>query len=124
MKDAETLEGQIDEIRALLSKKLGARGRDFPATLARARRRLPKALRAEGQLLAAALPMMAHPKLSLTLDTARLDQAARALREHLGAIDLAERRKTFWLGVLGAAAFNLLLVIVIFLAWLAWRDQV
>ena len=43
-------------------------------------------------------------------------QATAALRDHLGAIDLADQRKGFWLGVLGSMAFNVLLVIVIALA--------
>lgn len=124
MREQETLEGQIDEIRQLMRKKLGVRGRDFPGALSRAGRRMPREIRAEGQMLASALPLMAHPKLGRTLDTGRLERAAAALREHLGAIDLAEQRKTWMLGVLGSIAFNLLLLIVLFLVFLVWRGYV
>ncbi|MFD2854563.1 hypothetical protein ACFSZS_06970 [Seohaeicola zhoushanensis] len=77
---SNSLDAQTDEIRQLMRQKLGVRGRDFPTALARAKRRLPKALRKEGQMLAAALPMADHPKLGQTLDRARLDRAAGAAR--------------------------------------------
>lgn len=122
MSNSQTLDAQIDEIRLLMRRKLGVKGRDFGTALSRARRRLPKALRAEGQVLAAALPMKDHPKLGRTLDHARLDQAAGALRDHLAGIDLAERRKTLAFSILGSIAFNLLLVLVIAVTLYYWQS--
>ncbi|GHF60821.1 hypothetical protein [Seohaeicola zhoushanensis] len=121
---SNSLDAQTDEIRQLMRQKLGVRGRDFPTALARAKRRLPKALRKEGQMLAAALPMADHPKLGQTLDRARLDRAAGALREHLGAIDLAEGRKALLFSILGSVAFNLLLVMVLIVVVLRWQGAV
>lgn len=119
--NSDTLDPQIDEIRQLLRKKLGVKGRDLPSALARAKRRLPKAMRDEGRLLVAALPIRAHPKLSRTLDMPRLTQAATTLKDHLRAIDLKEQRKTLMFAVLGSVAFNLLLVIVLAVVVFYWQ---
>lgn len=123
MIDGEAFKGELEGLRQLMRQKLGVRGRDFPSALARAGRQLPRALRAEGKAVVAALPMLDHPKLARTIDGARMAQATAALRDHLGAIDLADRRKGFWLGVLGSMAFNILLVIVIAVVFLAWRTK-
>lgn len=121
---SNSLDAQTDEIRQLMRQKLGVRGRDFPTALARAKRRLPKALRKEGQALAAALPLADHPRLGQTLDRARLDRAAGALREHLGTIDPSEGRKALLFSILGSVAFNLLLVMLLIVVVLRWQGAV
>ena len=54
----------------------------------------------------------------------RLGKAAGALETHLKSIDLADRRKGFFLGVLGTMAFNILLLAALLFAVLRWRGLI
>ena len=112
---------RIAEITALMRAKLGARGRTLEATLRAARHRLPRHVRAQAQRLAEAERFATHPKLRLTLDATALDRAARTVEDHLTAIDLADRRKGWWLGMLGGLAFNLLAFAALLVGLLMWR---
>ena len=116
-------EAEIARTATLLREKLGARGEDLKSALNRARPRLPRRIYRQGMVLAAAEPLAGHPRLRLTLDHAALGKAAGEVRAHLDAIDLADRRKGWWLGMLGGLAFNLILFVtlcVIALRWLGW----
>ena len=62
-----------------------------------------------------------HPRLSMTLDEEKLGRSAADLRDYLEAIDVADRRKGWWLGMLGGLAFNMILFFVLLLAVLRWR---
>ena len=121
MSDDNPLAERVNQIRELMRQKLGVRGRSFSAALAKANRRLPRSLRKDGRLLADALPMAEHPKLRQTLDMRRLEGAAASLQAHLEAVDMADRRKGWILGVLGTIAFNLLVLSAIALGLLIWR---
>jgi len=112
---------QIDQITQLLRDKLGVRAADFPAALERARRRLPRRVYRQGQVLARAAPLLGHPKLGLTVKTAEITRANQTMRDYLESIDLADQRKGWWLGVLGTMAFNLLAVVGLTIAVLVWR---
>lgn len=112
---------RIAEITALMHARLGARGSTLRDVLRRARHRLPRRIRAQAARLAEAESFAAHPRLRLTLDTAALDKAAREVETHLNTIDLADRRKGWWLGMLGGLAFNMLAFLALLLALLVWR---
>ncbi len=117
------LSAEIDEIRGLLSEKEMASG-DLSSAFTKARRRLPRHVFRQGMLLARARPLLDHPKLALTVDNKKLDQAAKDVLSHLRSVDLAERRKDRWLGVLGSVAFSLLAVAALFILVLRWRGFV
>ena len=68
--------------------------------------------------------MAGHPKLRLTLDTPALAKAAREVQDHLRSIDVADRRKGWWLGALGALAFNILLFGALVIAFMMWRGLI
>lgn len=124
MRPPERTGEEIAELADLMRARLGVRGPTLRAVLARARHRLPRRIRARAARLAEAEPLARHPKLRLTLDHAALARAAAELRGHLDAMDLAERRRGWWLGVLGGLAFNMLLLAGLLLALLRWRGFV
>ncbi len=64
---------------------------------------------------------MAHPKLRLMVDEAKVEKAHKTLVEHLKTIDPVERRKTPVLGTLGVVSFNLIVVVVALVSFLIWR---
>ncbi|MGD9866357.1 MAG: hypothetical protein AB7S99_24440 [Pseudodonghicola sp.] len=121
MTDPARIETRIEETAALLRDKLGARGQTLGAALARAGRRLPRRIRSQARLLAEAERFAQHPRLRLTLDGAALGKAADEVGAHLKAIDLADRRKGWWLGLLGGMAFNILAWFGLLLGVLVWR---
>lgn len=120
---ASSLEQDIEEIRALLKEREHASG-DLAAALKRARRRLPRRVYRQGLRLAEALPLLEHPKLRLTVEEKPLRGAARELRAHLEQIDLADRRKGFWLGILGSIGFSVLAVLALLIVVLRWRGLI
>ena len=122
--EASAISLQAEELRQLMRAKLGVRGGTFQGALKRGARQLPRHLRQQGQVLADALPMAAHPKLRQTLDHRGLDRAVTDLRQYLDDVDLADRRKGFVLGVLGAMAFNVLAVIALLIVFLVWKGFV
>ena len=115
---------RIAGIRALLAERLGARGPDLARALSRARRDLPRRAWRAGRALARAETLAAHPRLRATLDLPALHAAARELEAALQAIDPADRRKGWWLGVAGGLAFNLLALLALLIVFLRWRGHV
>lgn len=108
----------------MLRERLRLRASGAEAALVKARPQLPRQLRRHADLLARAVGLMEHPKLRQTLDQEALGQSAEALFEHLSAIDLADRRKGFWLGVLGSIAFGMITVFALVVVVLVWRDVI
>ena len=119
--DTISIEAQIAQTAALLRHRLGTGGADLSRTLAKAKHRLPRRIYRQGQRLARAEAMSHHPKLRLTLDQTGLGQAAQEVQAHLTSIDLADRRKGWMLGVLGALSFNLILAFALLIAFLVWQ---
>ncbi|MFC3615147.1 hypothetical protein ACFORG_15385 [Lutimaribacter marinistellae] len=114
---------QIDEVATLLREKLGVKGQSFDLALRRAKHRLPRRVYREGMVLARAEALSAHPRLACTIDQGRLDGAARVVTAHLTDFDPGEARKTWWLGVLGGLAFNILLFGVLIILFVLWRQS-
>lgn len=114
---------EIEEIRSLLSEREQASG-ELAKALTKARRRLPRRVFRQGMLLAKARPLLDHPKLALTVDDKRLHRAAQEVLGHLRSVDLVERRKDRWLGLLGSMAFSLLAVVALLVLVLRWRGFV
>lgn len=121
MSDQIAVQDQIAQTVGLLREKLGVRGKTLEAAVRKARHRLPRRVHKQAMKLAQAEDRAAHPRLRLTLNTPALSKAAREVRTHLESIDLADRRKGWWLGMLGGLAFNLLLLLVLLLVFWGWR---
>ncbi|MFW8634133.1 hypothetical protein [Cribrihabitans pelagius] len=120
---AASLEQEIADIRQLLKQREHATG-DLAAALTRARRRLPRRIYRQGMQLARALPLLEHPRLRLTVEEKPLRAAAEEVKAHLRQIDLAGRRKTLLLSILGSMAFSLLAVFTLLVIVLRWRGFV
>lgn len=123
MTDQISLDETIAEIGTLLRAKLGVRGKDLGVALGKARHRLPRRIYRQAMTLVQAEPLAGHPKLRLTLDGAALTTAATEVSAHLEAIDLADRRKGWWLGALGGLSFNLILFTGLLIGLLVWRGN-
>ena len=121
MSIAPPLDQMISTVLGDLRAKLGVRGKNLAAAMAKARHRLPRRIYRQGMILVAAEPLAAHPKLRLTLDQPALRAAADEISAHLATIDLAEKRKSWLLGMLGGLSFNLILMVALLISFLVWR---
>ncbi len=121
MNEQLSLDLKIAAIVVQLREKLGVRGKDLGTALGKARHRLPRRVYRQAMTLVRAEPLAGHPKLRLTLDNEALSKAAAGVSEHLDAIDLADRRKGWWLGTLGGLSFNMILMAVALVGVLIWR---
>lgn len=114
----------IGRVRSSLRDKEGISGPDLDAALRKARRRLPRRIWRLGRRLSKVEPMVAHPKLVMTLDHAALRKAGAEVLSYLDGIDVADRRKGWWLGLLGSLVFNLLLFGALMIALLKARGLI
>ncbi len=112
------------EVADLLGERLGVRGPTLEVRVARARRRLPPALRLAAAELVEARRMAAHPRLARRLDPARVTRAHAALVAHLASIDRGAMRRAMVLDLLASAAFRLVAVAGLVLVVLVWRGLV
>jgi hypothetical protein len=124
MQDSEEIKSEADALRELFEKHLGVKAPTFERAVKRAGRRLPRGLRQQAARIVEAEAFSAHPKLAPRVDRAAFDRAARDLSLYLKSIDLAQQRKDRWLNLLAGVAFNMLIVLALFLAWLWWQNSV
>lgn len=108
-------------LSALGEQKLGIRGASIVRLSRKAAPRLPRAVRRDLRRVAEAAPLADHPRLRLTLDARELKRAGARVEAHLAGIDPADRRKGWWLGLLGGMAFNILLAFALLIVLLLWR---
>ncbi|WP_050603279.1 hypothetical protein [Ruegeria sp. 6PALISEP08] len=118
------IQTRIAETVALLRAKLGVRDKTLEASIRKAKRRLPRRVYKQAMVLARSEAMAAHPKLRLVLDTPKLNHASEVVQGHLSAINLADRRWGWFLGMLGGLAFNLLALTTLLLVFLWWRGLI
>ncbi|MBD3765322.1 MAG: hypothetical protein IE927_11510 [Rhodobacterales bacterium] len=121
---ATTIQQMADRVAGLMEERLAVRGTGLAEKLRRGRRRLPRRLRAEAQLLAEAADLARNPRLALRIDQERVATAYDALVRHLGALGRAERRRAVALSMLRGVAFSLLAVAGLVAAVLAWRGLI
>ena len=112
------------KLRGLMQQKLDVRGRDLRQSLQRAGRRLPKLVRTRGAALMRAEMLAHNPKTARQVDVEAVERDYEFVRAHLVAIDVDELRKTRFLSITGAVVANLIVVPVLFIVWLWWRDYV
>ncbi|MEM9550637.1 MAG: hypothetical protein AAGA05_05655 [Pseudomonadota bacterium] len=122
MNDADLLAAQFAETKALFRDKIGGSGETLAQRLKSRGHKLPRTVRKSAAKLAAAEPMLAHPKLRLTQDMHALGKALSEVDSHLKSISISDQRKGWWLGVLGGMAFNLLLFGTFLVVIYVWRN--
>jgi hypothetical protein len=119
--NAAQVEKYTDEVKRLIEQRLRIKSATLDKALSRVGRLLPTWAQREGRYLTQATQVMAHPKLRLMVDEAKVEKAHKTLVEHLKTIDPVERRKTRVLGTLGVVSFNLIVVVVALVSFLIWR---
>lgn len=109
-----------ERVSALLSERLGVKGRSLSEQIDRAGRRLPRKVRAEARILANATGLHSNPKLAAIADHARVAHAYNICVGHLGKIGQSERRRAFLREVLErvAVAMFVTLILVVSVLWL------
>ncbi len=119
-----TLDEYDQQIAALskgLQSKLHLRSAPFATLVKRCRKRVPRRVYKNAMILVKAEEFAHHPKLSRTLDTAALRQAARVVSDYLEGVDLGDARKGRILSMLGSLSINLITVAILVIAVLMWR---
>lgn len=123
--DAMTTPADLTTMAETLRQRLaavhGIKGRTLEQALRRSGRYLPRRLRRQGLALAEAAAQVGHPQLERMFDMAALRAGYSAVSEHLDAVDVTYERRGWWLRLAGSIAFNLLIVVMLFLAWMFWR---
>ncbi|MCV6586266.1 MAG: hypothetical protein OIF47_12080 [Marinibacterium sp.] len=104
----DDLQTRFADTRILFREKIGGSRTSLGKGVSAKAHRLPRWARRRARALAAAEPLLAHPKLRLTLDVETLGREVDELQSYLRGIDLQDRRKGWWLGMLGGMVFNLL----------------
>lgn len=120
----DDISARSQELRDLLAARLSLKHGSLEERLRRAGRRLPARIRAQGQIVAEAEALSAHPKLARRIDASAVARAHAEVRDHLKAIDAAYLRRGAFLGVLGGLAFNALLFAALLLAFLRWQGMI
>ncbi len=110
----------IEAMHQLLCDRERVSG-DLPNALNAARRSLPKRIYRQGCQVAEALPLLRHPRLKVIPDIAQVGAGVREVTEYLEAIDLADRRRGWFLGVMANIVFSLFLALGGALVLLRWQ---
>ena len=124
MTESTTTSHLTADLETRLAEKLGIKRGALTERLRRTGRHLPRWIHKDAQVLMHAQTLDAHPKLRRRLDKAQLVAAHGRIVRHLDGIDTKERRKSFWLGILGSLAFKLLAVVALVLVVLRWRGMI
>lgn len=121
MSQPQDIQATIAELLSAMREKLGVRAETMHDGRTKAKRLLPHRVFKSYDVLQKAEPFLAHPKLRLTLDDVALTAATKDVRTYLDDINLAERRKSWWLNLAAGVAFNLLAFAVLLIVVLVWR---
>ncbi len=115
------IEATIAALLVSMREKLGVRAHSLQGARMSAKRLLPRRVFKSYEFLQKAEPVLTHPKLARTMDRAAFEAAVKELRGYLDGIDVADRRKGWWLSVAGSVAFNLLALAVLMIVVLVWQ---
>lgn len=115
------LDARAERLAKLIEEKLDVRGHGLEAKLGRGGRKLPRAVREAGEQLLLGQRMAANPKLARQVDMERIAAACDIAERTLSRIDPWERRKTLAVNWLAGNAFNMIVVLALVVAIVAWR---
>ncbi|UWR23179.1 hypothetical protein [Sulfitobacter sp. S190] len=115
---------KVAQVQALLHEKFGVKACTLAKAVRRTGRRVPRGMRARMRRLVAADTLARNPKLARQIDPAEVARDFEAVTAHLRAIDVADRRRGWWLSLAGSLAGNLLIVAALFIGYLWWRGHV
>ena len=121
MTDPDKFDQRAGGLSELLQKRLGVRGKTLATRLARAKRRLPRAFRTDLKQIESASGLVNHPKLARLIDPVRTEQAFDNITAHLKGVDRAEARRNAILNWAAALVFNLLVLVLVVVAFVKWQ---
>jgi len=116
-----SVQQMAERVAALMEERLGVGGRGLAAKLDRGGRQLPKKIRAEARLLAEAAGLAHQPKLTATLDHARVAAAYDACVKYLAPLGRGDRRRALFRGIAGQIVAGLILTFVLVVTVLVLR---
>lgn len=122
--DPNELTVTADRLTALMRDQLGVRADSFPRALAKAGRRLPRAIRAEGQVILSALDRAPNPRLARVTDGDAVRRAARRIEAYLGRLDPQASRARARAYLFADLAFRVAVAAALVIAVVAWRDLI
>ncbi len=112
---------RVAEATKALKTAFGGNPKSLEQALKRAGRRLPRRARKAGAEIVAAQMLSANPKLHQQLDASRLERDFDKLISGAGRVDAKALRQKWLVGALASFAFNLLLLITLFVVVALWR---
>ena len=121
MSDSTDITRLSADIDTRLEKRFGARRGPLLKRLRKAGGGVPKRLARDAAVIGQAVELDHHPKLRKRVDGPAVQAAHDRIARHLDSIDPKERRKDFWLGLLGSLAFNILAIVALVLFILGRR---
>ncbi|MEL6883875.1 MAG: hypothetical protein AAFP87_05160 [Pseudomonadota bacterium] len=124
MESADTITARATRLQKGLEAAFGVRAKTLNKALRRTGRRLPRRLHKQAQVIVDAQGLGGSPKLMRQVDSAALNTAETRVLDYLKNIDRADARKGRILGIAGAVAFNLLLVMGLLVGWMWWTGVV
>ena len=122
MLDQADLKAREARLCGQIEVAFGVKSDDLSVAMRKIGRRLPKSVHAAAKRFSEAARMAAHPGLRHVGNAEQAEKAYQIVADALSAVDPADRRKAFAINVLATLAFNMLLVLALFVTVLVWRD--
>ncbi len=119
-----SVQQMADRVAALMEERLRIRGAGLAAKLRRGGRALPRRVRAEAELLAAAAEQAQMPKLLRQLDHRRVTAAHDACLRYLRPLGRGARLRGHALDLAASAALALVVTAALVVGVLVWRGFV
>lgn len=114
----------IDQIRSLLTERLGLKGRSLEKQVARLGRDVPRDVARQLRFLAEAEPLMRNPRLSRMVNPEQARKARDTVVAHLKSVDPAKRRADRMMRIAAWVAFDVLVIAAAVVTVLWWRDLI
>lgn len=108
----------------LMVRQIGAKGADFPATLRHSGRLLPRKVRQAGARISEVGDRIQNPKLALREDGAALAEDVAVIERHLRRQNPERRRARARANIAAGLAFQIVVIIAVFIIVLRWRGLV
>ena len=119
-----TVQQMADRVSGLLEERLRVRGATLEARLRAAGRRLPRKVREAGQALGVAGAVIQNPKLMHQVDDETVAVAYDICVRHLSGVNPSAAGRGLLLDMAARIAFALLVVGVLFVAFVYWRGLI
>ena len=116
-----SVQQMADRVAALMEERLRIRGTGLAEKLRRGGRALPRRIRAEAELLAAAAEKARVPKLLMQLDHERVAAAYDACVRYLAPLGRGARVRGYVLDLAAASGFALVVTAAMVVGVLVWR---